>query len=455
MALIMQRRRGGEVGHITVGMQEAVTFTTLQTASGNWWTLARHLAQPPHPRSAPASPSRPETVTGSHSRSIRRTGTDSSTGSTTSLDSRKANWRGEDWDDEFWREQHQPEIIPWIDRLCKALTVTELHDKGQELGLLVLPINTVEEVANDPHLIARGYYQSVDHPQLATSLILPRSPIRTRGEQPRAQTSPSIGRTQRKVSACPRLYFLAPPSGGRCRGATEGGSLASPKLNPLQRITPSTQTPPRRRSSPRLHLGHRRIARHPTPRRPRRRSPQDRVRVTHRPDPLSRRPAARPFLNQHQRHIQRLRRRQEVSHPQPQDRGRHRSRPRAGPAGRPRHFQLHPLPARPLGYRLRRPPPDQARHHRLQRRRDGYRRPAGRVALIRQRDRRHVRARAPFRDSPANPRSAWAPCTPTSPSRTTSQHRSWPPSTTASAPERVATWRSPSTRPPSSCSTPN
>ncbi len=192
MALIMQRRRGGGVGRITVGMQEAVTFTTLQTASGNWWTWHG------------TSPSRHIPI-GSGVTFQAKDGHWLSFTIHPPHWYRFVNWvdevlglaegelRGDDWDDEFWREQHQAEIVPWIDRLCRALTVTELHDKGQELGLLVLPINTVEEVANDPHLIARGYYQSVDHPQLGTSLILPRSPIRTRGEQPRATRAPTLG----------------------------------------------------------------------------------------------------------------------------------------------------------------------------------------------------------------------------------------------------------------------
>ncbi len=192
MALIMQRRRGGDVGRITVGMQEAVTFTTLQTASGNWWTWHG------------TSPSRHIPI-GSGVTFRAKDGHWLSFTIHPPHWYRFVNWvddvlgleegelRGDDWDDEFWREQHQPEIIPWIDRLCQALTVNELHDKGQELGLLVLPINTVEEVAADPHLIARGYYQSVDHPQLNTSLILPRSPIRTRGQQPTAKRAPTLG----------------------------------------------------------------------------------------------------------------------------------------------------------------------------------------------------------------------------------------------------------------------
>ena len=192
MALILHRRRGGASGRITVSLQEAVTFTTLQTASGNFWTW--HGISPD--RHIPIG-----------SGATFRSGDGHWLSFTIHPPHwyRFVNWvdevlgleegelRGEQWDDEFWREQHQPEIVPWIRRLCEALTVAELHDHGQELGLLVLPINTVEEVAADPHLQARGYYQSVDHPQLRTSLILPRSPVRTRGEQPQAKRAPTLG----------------------------------------------------------------------------------------------------------------------------------------------------------------------------------------------------------------------------------------------------------------------
>ncbi len=195
LALITQRRRGGEGadgGRITVSMQEAVAFTTLQTASGNFWSW--HQMSPD--RHIPIGSGATFQAGDGHWLSFTIHPPHWS---------RFVDWvdevlgledgqlRGGDWEDEFWREQQQDEIRPWIQRLCQALTVTELHDRGQELGLLVLPINTVEEVANDPHLWARGYFQEVPHPQLNTNVILPRSPVRTRGVQPQAQRAPMLG----------------------------------------------------------------------------------------------------------------------------------------------------------------------------------------------------------------------------------------------------------------------
>ena len=253
MALIMQRRRGGpgspgspssQAGRITVGLQEAVTFTTLQTASGNWWTWHG------------TSPSRHIPI-GSGVTFRAKDGHWLSFTIHPPHWYRFVNWvddvlgleegelRGDDWDDEFWREQHQPEIIPWIDRLCQALTVTELHDKGQELGLLVLPINTVEEVARDPHLIARGYYQSVDHPQLGTSLILPRSPIRTRGEQPQARRAPTLGEHTDQVMSSLDPISLSPPAPRGEMPKAEGGSPAP--QSPIYSGTRLAAPPPPRR----------------------------------------------------------------------------------------------------------------------------------------------------------------------------------------------------------------
>ncbi len=227
MALIVQRRRGGGSGRITVGMQEAVAFTTLQTASGNFWTW--HGMSPD--RHIPIGSGATFQAGDGHWLSFTIHPPHWH---------RFVNWvdevlglapgelRGENWDDEFWREQQQDEIRTYIERLCKALTITELHDRGQELGLLVLPINTVEEVAQDPHLQARGYYQEVEHPQLGQGLTLPRPAVRTRGEQPRAVRAPFLGEHNRD-------YFettapLSPRSAGgdvaeRQRGARNGSSL--------------------------------------------------------------------------------------------------------------------------------------------------------------------------------------------------------------------------------------
>ena len=192
MAMIMQHRRGGDAGWVTVGMQEAVTFTTLQTANGNYHAWHGH------------SPDRHTPI-----------------GSGMTFMSADAHWltftihpphwyRFVDWcdralgdaevlhedrfDDEGYRGQHfATEIRPWVQRLCDTLTLEELTSEGQRLGLLVLPIHTAAELTTDPHLLARGFYQQVKHPQLNQTLTLPRPAVRRRGTQPQAHRAPFLG----------------------------------------------------------------------------------------------------------------------------------------------------------------------------------------------------------------------------------------------------------------------
>ena len=77
MALIMQRRRGGGIGRITVSLQEAVTFTTLQTRQRQLVDLARQFRPTATSRLARARRSRPATVTGWLSPFTRPIGTGS------------------------------------------------------------------------------------------------------------------------------------------------------------------------------------------------------------------------------------------------------------------------------------------------------------------------------------------------------------------------------------------
>ena len=192
LAMITQRRRGGDPGWVTVGMQEAITFTTLQTANGNYHAWHDH------------SPDRHTPI-----------------GTGMTFMSADEHWltftihpphwyRFVDWcdralggadvlheerfDDEGYRGQNfNTEVRPWVQRLCDTLTLDELTSEGQRRGLLVLPVYTATELTVDPHLLARGFYQQVEHPQLDRTLTLPRPAVRRRGVQPQARRAPFLG----------------------------------------------------------------------------------------------------------------------------------------------------------------------------------------------------------------------------------------------------------------------
>lgn len=53
-----------------------------------------------------------------------------------------------------------PVWLPW----CLEHTKSEIIEAGQREGVMCGPINTMDEVLNDPHWKARGYWAEVDHP---------------------------------------------------------------------------------------------------------------------------------------------------------------------------------------------------------------------------------------------------------------------------------------------------
>ena len=44
-------------------------------------------------------------------------------------------------------------------------TKTDLRNMCQEQGVLGAPINTIEDLLNDPHYIQRGYWHEIEHPE--------------------------------------------------------------------------------------------------------------------------------------------------------------------------------------------------------------------------------------------------------------------------------------------------
>ncbi|MCH7801628.1 MAG: CoA transferase [Chloroflexi bacterium] len=79
--------------------------------------------------------------------------------------------------------------LPWLMERTKLEAVKE----AQEHQLLAGPINTVEDVFNDPHFEYRGYWESIDHPQTG-ELTYPGRPFRMDGaELPPRSPAPLLG----------------------------------------------------------------------------------------------------------------------------------------------------------------------------------------------------------------------------------------------------------------------
>ena len=190
VALVMQTRRTGVPGWVTVSLQEAVNFTTIQSANANilhWQgrVPSRHMAINPFSTFK------------------------SKDGLWTSFTVHPPNWdrfvqwvgselgpqgiEGAEWRDLSYRGEHRADVGAVVERLCAALEQAELLREGQSRGLLVLPVNSPSQIAADPHLLARNFFTSVHHAQLGRSVTVPRTPLLTSARTPQTQPAPGLG----------------------------------------------------------------------------------------------------------------------------------------------------------------------------------------------------------------------------------------------------------------------
>jgi len=190
VALVIEQRRTGSAGRIVVSLQEAVNLTTVQTANANWWHWHERIPT----RHTPMTPF-----------SIYR----SADGRWLSFTVHPPNWpqyvdwverelgatglTGPEWADGIFRAMHAAELAEHTGALCARFTRDELVAEGQRRGLLVLPVNSLEDLAADPHLVARGFFQEVSHPQDGEPLRTTRSAFLASGWPAKACRAPSLG----------------------------------------------------------------------------------------------------------------------------------------------------------------------------------------------------------------------------------------------------------------------
>lgn len=59
-------------------------------------------------------------------------------------------------------------MVPPIERFIRSKTKRELFEGAVERRILLFPVSTPEDIVQDPQLAARGYFQTVNHPDLGT-----------------------------------------------------------------------------------------------------------------------------------------------------------------------------------------------------------------------------------------------------------------------------------------------
>ena len=203
VGLIMRSRLQGEGGSSTVSLQEATMSTTIQAANQNMWRWYGDVAERDKLRVTTMGPTGliwVETAGVIHQ---------SEDGRWLVFGIWPTRWQGfaewfaeatgsrqfleGEWTDPARRAGARAELAAAIDELCAALPADELVRRGQELGLLVTPVNTVADIAADEHLEARGMFPGVQHPALDRELPIVRAPFRSSRFEPPRAAAPALG----------------------------------------------------------------------------------------------------------------------------------------------------------------------------------------------------------------------------------------------------------------------
>jgi len=202
MALITARSRLGRSGRIELSAQEAVILTTLQTANGN----IHHW----HGR-----------VPDRHNKPAAFTTVASADGRWTSFTIHPPNWPrfvewatevlgptgldGPQWLDLDYVAANRHLVAEVVSQLAAATEQADLIERGQRLGLLVLPLNDVDGVIADRHLAARDFWVDVDTPS---------GPVRLAGSPFRSSLGRAWRRPVPELGADNHLLDRPPTDGG-------------------------------------------------------------------------------------------------------------------------------------------------------------------------------------------------------------------------------------------------
>lgn len=198
MSLVLERSAGRDPGRIQVSMQEAVMWTTIQSANQNYWHW--------------------------HKTSPVRRGIDNVGGQTIfqAKDGKYlslyhhppafaafARWyaelfgdesfTGPPWDDGYYRFEHGAEITGITARLCASMAREDVITEAQKRGILAVPVQSVSEIATDPHLRERGFFQPVHVEPLGKDLELLRAPFISSLYTSVAKPPPALGQHSSEV----------------------------------------------------------------------------------------------------------------------------------------------------------------------------------------------------------------------------------------------------------------
>ena len=198
VSMILERALSGTGGRITVSMQEAVMWTTIQSANENYWHW--HESRPTR---------RGLGNLGGQTIFEAKDGLSVSVYQHPPAWSYFVDWVAEaldehrfaasEWDDQLYRYENQDQITAVTTTLCKTMSRDELVAEGQRRQILVVPVQTVTDIAKDPHLRERRFFQDVWFDQFSANLEMMRPPLVSSAYESHARPAPALGQHSREV----------------------------------------------------------------------------------------------------------------------------------------------------------------------------------------------------------------------------------------------------------------
>jgi len=123
------------------------------------------------------------------------------------------------------------DLIPFF----AARTTNDLYEDGQQRGLMICPVSRMQDLAENPQLLFREYYEEVSHPDLSTPLRQPGAPFKMsatpwrRGGAPSPGADNAVLREELRTVPLPRADSTAAeiePDAGLARQLFQGLRIA-------------------------------------------------------------------------------------------------------------------------------------------------------------------------------------------------------------------------------------
>jgi len=114
-----------------------------------------------------------------------------------------------DWETVDMNAVSQEQINTWEEVFAEFFstkTKEELYTEGSKRGLMIFPVNNVQDILNDPQLRYRNFWIEVEHSELGTKIIYPGIPFKIGGFSYSLSRGPLIGEHNWEVY-CGELGF--------------------------------------------------------------------------------------------------------------------------------------------------------------------------------------------------------------------------------------------------------